>query len=88
MERKPFPLEGGRDMLSALIIDGGEPQETDVNMQQTHIATPVSESPHRDPQNFTRGDVLAWKVVAYTAGGITVAASVAGIAALVAIVSA
>ena len=57
-------------------------------MQQADVVTPVSQSSQRDPQNFTRGDVLAWKVVAYTAGGITVAASVAGIAALVAIVSA
>jgi hypothetical protein len=57
-------------------------------MQQTDVATEVQQAPQRDPQNFTRGDVLAWKVVAYTAGCITVAASVAGIAALVAIVSA
>ena len=57
-------------------------------MQQTDVVTPFSQSSQRDPQNFTRGDVLAWKVVAYTAGGITVAASVAGIAALVTIVSA
>jgi hypothetical protein len=56
-------------------------------MQPTGVPTEVKQPHPRDPQNFTRGDVLAWKVVAYTAGGITVAASVAGILALVAIVS-
>jgi hypothetical protein len=57
-------------------------------MQPTAVPTEVKQRQPRDPQNFTRGDVLAWKVVAYTAGGITVAASVAGILALVAIVTA
>jgi len=57
-------------------------------MQPTDAATEVKQPHPRDPQNFTRGDVLAWKVVAYTAGGITVAASAAGIIALVALVSA
>ncbi len=56
-------------------------------MQPTDVATEVKQPHPRDPQNFTRGDVLAWKVVAYTSGGITVAACVAGIVALVAIVS-
>ena len=56
-------------------------------MQPTDVPTEVKQPHPRDPQNFTRGDVLAWKVVAYAAGAITVAASVAGILALVAIVN-
>ena len=59
-----------------------------MNIQPTDVATEGKQPHPRDPQNFTRGDVLAWKVVAYTAGAITVAASAAGIIALVAIVSA
>jgi len=55
--------------------------------QPTAVAT-EGQQRHRDPQNFTRGDILAWKVVAYTGAGVTIAGMTAGIIALVAIVTA
>lgn len=56
-------------------------------MLQTDVATVVPQPRPRDPQNFNRGDIIAWKIIAYTSGGITLAACVAGIVALVAIVN-
>lgn len=54
-----------------------------------HEQQPVNPAPDmaahpRDPQNFTRGDVIAWKVVAYVGSG---AAVIGIIAALIAAIT-
>lgn len=41
----------------------------------------------RDPQSFTPGDRLAWKIVAFAFGGLTVAGAVTGLAVLATLVS-
>ena len=52
--------------------------------QQTGVV-PTASQPQRDPQSFTRGDVLAWKTVAYAAGAVTVVGTAAAIIAVVAV---
>jgi hypothetical protein len=54
-----------------------------VHSEQQTAVTSEGQQPHRDPQSFTRGDILAWTVVAYTAIGVTVVGSAAGIVAFV-----
>ncbi|WP_309068505.1 hypothetical protein [Microbacterium sp.] len=40
--------------------------------------------PHaRDPQGFTEGDKLAWKIVGYCAAGVTILGVTAGVVAFV-----
>ncbi|MDR7234815.1 hypothetical protein [Agrococcus sp. BE272] len=63
-------------------------EEPGPTMQQTDVATPPAQPRPRDPQSFTRGDALAWKVVAFTAGGLTLAGITGGIVALVALLNA
>jgi hypothetical protein len=48
-------------------------------MQQQTAVAAKAQQPRRDPQNFTPGDVLAWKAVAYSAAGLTVAGATAAI---------
>lgn len=46
-------------------------------MQQQHPVVATDVPPRRDPQSFTRGDVLAWKVVAYVGGALMAAGTAA-----------
>lgn len=51
-------------------------------MQQ--LTASAERPPHRrDPQNFTEGDKLAWRIVAYCGAGITVVGTAAAIVAVV-----
>ncbi|SDR76246.1 hypothetical protein [Agrococcus carbonis] len=45
---------------------------------QQQIDAPTAKPP-RDPQAFTRGDQLAWKIVAYVLSGVAVAGTAAAL---------
>ncbi|ERG65362.1 hypothetical protein L332_13055 [Agrococcus pavilionensis RW1] len=45
--------------------------------------------PHdRDPQSFTRGDIMAWRVVGYCAAAVTVVGTTAAVIAFVVLANA